>query len=171
MVLGNNITAKTNGSVVLGNSSSGSESVETCSSANVSGITYGNFAGNVTDKGKYVSVGANATDARKIVNVAAGNISATSTEAINGSQLYLTQDIIANVANSTAKALSPNSTYDANGSIKPNITVNNGSSNVAGITNVEEAIKKQAGSCKLMAAELMTSMLAMWLISLLVMAL
>ncbi|MDK4679406.1 Knh-like trimeric autotransporter adhesin [Kingella negevensis] len=142
MVLGNNITAKTNGSVVLGNSSSGSESVETCSSANVSGITYGNFAGNVTDKGKYVSVGANATDARKIVNVAAGNISATSTEAINGSQLYLTQDIIANVANSTAKALSPNSTYDANGSIKPNITVNNGSSNVAGITNVEEAIKK-----------------------------
>ncbi|MDK4708753.1 Knh-like trimeric autotransporter adhesin [Kingella negevensis] len=141
MVLGNNITAKTNGSVVLGNGSSGSESVVTCSSANVSGITYGNFAGNVTDAGKYVSVGANATDARKIVNVAAGNISATSTEAINGSQLYLTQDIIANVANSTAKALSPKSTYDEKGNIKPNITVNNGSSNVTGITNVEEAIK------------------------------
>ncbi|MDK4697248.1 Knh-like trimeric autotransporter adhesin [Kingella negevensis] len=141
MVLGNNITAATNGSVVLGNSSSGSMSVKTCSSANVSGITYGNFTGNVTDTGKYVSVGANASDARKIVNVAAGNIAADSTEAINGSQLYLTQDIIANVANSTAKALSPNSTYGANGSIKPNITVNNGSGPVSCISNVEEAIK------------------------------
>ncbi|WII93832.1 ESPR-type extended signal peptide-containing protein [Kingella negevensis] len=141
MVLGNDVNATTNGSVVLGNGSSGSMSVKTCSSANVSGITYGNFTGNVTDAGKYVSVGASATDARKIVNVAAGNISATSTEAINGSQLYLTQDIIANVANSTAKALSPNSTYDANGSIKPNITVNNGSGPVSGISNVEEAIK------------------------------
>ncbi|WP_418604880.1 YadA-like family protein [Kingella kingae] len=140
MVLGNNITAATNGSVVLGNSSSGSMSVVTCSSATVNGITYGNFTGNVTGTGKYVSVGASAADARKIVNVAAGNISATSTEAINGSQLYLTQDIIANVANSTAKALSPNSTYDANGSIKPNITVKNGSSPVSGISNVETAI-------------------------------
>ncbi|MDK4545120.1 trimeric autotransporter adhesin Knh [Kingella kingae] len=148
MVLGNDVNATTNGSVVLGNSSSGSMSVVTCSSATVNGITYGNFTGNVTGTGKYVSVGANAADARKIVNVAAGNISATSTEAINGSQLYLTQDIIANVANSTAKALSPNSTYGANGSIKPNITVNNGSSNVAGITNVEEAIKKAGWQLK-----------------------
>ncbi|MDK4633009.1 trimeric autotransporter adhesin Knh [Kingella kingae] len=140
MVLGNDVNATTNGSVVLGNGSSGSMSVVTCSSAIVNGITYGNFTGNVTDKGKYVSVGASAEDARKIVNVAAGNISATSTEAINGSQLYLTQAIIANVANSTAKALSPNSTYGANGSIKPNITVNNGSGPVSGISNVETAI-------------------------------
>ncbi|WP_085815719.1 ESPR-type extended signal peptide-containing protein, partial [Kingella negevensis] len=140
MVLGNNITTATSGSVVLGNSSSGSMSVETCSSATVNRITYSGFAGKVTDKGKYVSVGANATDARKIVNVAAGNIASDSTEAINGSQLYLTQAVIANVANSTAKALSPNSTYDANGSIKPNITVNNGSGPVSGISNVETAI-------------------------------
>ncbi|MDK4530836.1 ESPR-type extended signal peptide-containing protein, partial [Kingella kingae] len=89
MVLGNDVNATTNGSVVLGNSSSGSMSVVTCSSATVNGITYGNFTGNVTDAGKYVSVGANATDARKIVNVAAGNIASDSTEAINGSQLYL----------------------------------------------------------------------------------
>ena len=34
-----------------------------------------------------VSVGA-VGDERKLINVAAGNISATSTEAINGSQLY-----------------------------------------------------------------------------------
>nr|WP_038304764.1 hypothetical protein [Kingella kingae] len=107
MVLGNNITAATNGSVVLGNSSSGSMSVDTCSSATVNDITYGNFAGKVTDTGKYVSVGASADDARKIVNVAAGNISATSTEAINGSQLYLTQDIIANVANSNCTSVGP----------------------------------------------------------------
>ncbi len=89
MVLGNDINATTSGSVVLGNSSSGSMSVVTCSSATVNGITYDNFAGKVTDTGKYVSVGVSADNARKIVNVAAGNITSNSTEAINGSQLYL----------------------------------------------------------------------------------
>ncbi|MDK4535513.1 YadA-like family protein [Kingella kingae] len=137
MVLGNDVNATTNGSVVLGNSSSGSMSVVTCSSATVNGITYGNFTGNVTDAGKYVSVGANATDARKIVNVAAGNIASNSTEAINGSQLYMTQNVIGNLANSTAQALGPNSTVNTNGTISPNITVNG---STATYTTVQDAI-------------------------------
>ncbi|MGQ9445812.1 YadA-like family protein [[Pasteurella] aerogenes] len=54
--------------------------------ATVGGVTYGGFAG-ATANGA-VSVGA-AGDERRIQNVAAGEISATSTDAINGSQLYL----------------------------------------------------------------------------------
>ncbi|NOL51165.1 YadA-like family protein [Pelistega suis] len=60
-------------------------STGTVSSATVNGITYGGFAG-ATANG-VVSVGA-AGDERRIQNVAAGEISATSTDAINGSQLY-----------------------------------------------------------------------------------
>ncbi|CRZ19414.1 trimeric autotransporter adhesin Knh [Kingella kingae] len=137
MVLGNDVNATTNGSVVLGNGSSGSMSVVTCSSATVNGITYGSFTGAVKDTGKYVSVGASADDARKIVNVAAGNITSNSTEAINGSQLYMTQNVIGNLANSTAQALGPNSTVNTNGTISPNITVNG---STATYTTVQDAI-------------------------------
>ncbi|WP_156802074.1 YadA-like family protein [Faucicola boevrei] len=52
----------------------------------VNGVTYGNFAG-ATANGA-VSVGS-AGQERCVMNVAAGEISATSTDAINGSQLYL----------------------------------------------------------------------------------
>ena len=59
----------------------------TVNSATVSGVTYGGFAG-ATANG-VVSVGASGSE-RRIQNVAAGEISATSTDAINGSQLYQT---------------------------------------------------------------------------------
>ncbi|EGK07395.1 trimeric autotransporter adhesin Knh [Kingella kingae] len=131
MVLGNNITATTNESVVLGNGSAGSASVVTCSSAIVNGITYGNFVGAVTGTGKYVSVGASASDARKIVNVAAGNISATSTEAINGSQLYL----IANQITTTAQL-----SNQRNGTVSAT-TVGN-TPNLVNATTVADAINK-----------------------------
>ncbi|MDK4625408.1 ESPR-type extended signal peptide-containing protein, partial [Kingella kingae] len=137
MVLGNNITAATNGSVVLGNSSSGSMSVDTCSSATVNDITYGNFAGKVTDTGKYVSVGASADDARKIVNVAAGNISATSTEAINGSQLYL----IANQITTTAQL-----SNQENGTVSAKNVDN--TPNLVNATTVADAINKSGWKTK-----------------------
>lgn len=58
----------------------------TVKTANVSSIVYGGFAGD-TAKGA-VTVGS-AGEERRIMNVAAGEISKTSTDAINGSQLYL----------------------------------------------------------------------------------
>lgn len=58
----------------------------TVKTANVSSIIYGGFAGD-TAKGA-VTVGS-AGEERRIMNVAAGEISKTSTDAINGSQLYL----------------------------------------------------------------------------------
>ena len=54
--------------------------------ATVGGVTYGGFAGAMANGA--VSVGAAGAE-RRIQNVAAGEISATSTDAINGSQLYL----------------------------------------------------------------------------------
>ncbi|QPB41962.1 YadA-like family protein [Rodentibacter haemolyticus] len=60
-------------------------------SATVNGVTYSGFAGvlEVNQLNHVVSVGGNATvPYRQIQNVAAGNISLSSTDAINGSQLY-----------------------------------------------------------------------------------
>ena len=92
-VLGSGVTVNQgfDNAVVLGANSNvnGSSSIENVTNATVNGITYSGFAGTVNSTGNFVSVGSNATNAqRKIINVAAGNVSTTSTEAINGSQLY-----------------------------------------------------------------------------------
>ncbi|EIJ74456.1 ESPR-type extended signal peptide-containing protein [Haemophilus haemolyticus] len=60
-------------------------SVGTVTTATVGNMTYGGFQG--AKANGVVSVGA-AGDERRIQNVAAGEISSTSTDAINGSQLY-----------------------------------------------------------------------------------
>ena len=71
-------------------------SIGTVSEATVNGITYGGFAG---AKGYgVVSVGA-ANAERRIQNVAAGEVSATSTDAINGSQLYVVSNRLSNNMN------------------------------------------------------------------------
>ncbi|WP_175425853.1 ESPR-type extended signal peptide-containing protein [Trinickia violacea] len=100
-VLGNNVTVNNANNVVLGNNSADKVAVQISSAAipsviatlNPDGttsyaagpaITYGNFAGTATG---VVSVGAPGAE-RQIVNVAPGAINATSTDAVNGSQLY-----------------------------------------------------------------------------------
>ena len=72
-------------------------SIGTVNEAIVNGMSYGGFAG---AKGHgVVSVGA-ADAERRIQNVAAGEISATSTDAINGSQLYSISSRLGNNMNS-----------------------------------------------------------------------
>ncbi|AAU37355.1 YadA-like family protein [[Mannheimia] succiniciproducens] len=114
--LGNNINVDTEGSVVLGNGSTAA-SATTETTATVNNLTYSGFAGadNVAT-GDYVSVGS-VGEERQIKNVAAGNVSATSTDAINGSQLYATQNVIGNVANSVVNNFGGNATVDQNGNI------------------------------------------------------
>ena len=107
MVLGNNVeidnNGKTrNGAVVLGHNSTGKEhTVKAVNSATVGKTTYAGFKGNLggedTDgkpadaagdkQGRFVSIGKKGEE-RQIKHVAAGEISANSTDAINGSQLY-----------------------------------------------------------------------------------
>ncbi len=91
--LGNATLANFDGDVALGSGSVTAAAVAT-PSATINGTTY-NFAG--INPVSTVSVGTVGME-RTLTNVAAGRISATSTDAINGSQLYATNMAIENVA-------------------------------------------------------------------------
>ena len=116
-VLGNNVTvnADMQGAVVLGNNSKADKATRV-SSAEVKGITYGGFAGQAKGDGMILSVGAENAE-RQIKNVAAGEISENSTDAVNGSQLYATNNIIGNVANSVKNVIGGNVKVNNNGEI------------------------------------------------------
>ncbi|MFC0820401.1 YadA-like family protein [Moraxella marmotae] len=88
VALGDNINADTTGSVILGNSSTVATAVDrTTTPVTVNGIEYSGFAGKPSAAGQYVSFGSAAAP-RQLKHVAAGEISAGSLDAINGSQLY-----------------------------------------------------------------------------------
>ncbi|KML49194.1 hypothetical protein VL15_28615, partial [Burkholderia cepacia] len=84
VAIGSGAVAGTNNSVALG-ANSQTAAANPTSSATVSGVTFGGFAG--TAPVGTVSVGS-AGNERQITNVAAGQVTQTSTDAINGSQLY-----------------------------------------------------------------------------------
>ncbi|MFH7829204.1 YadA-like family protein [Kluyvera sp. 142359] len=110
LALGTNANAVANNSVALGSNSVANTAVGTAS-YEINGTTY-NFAG--IDPFATVSVGKTGNE-RTITNVGAGRISATSTDAINGSQLYATDEAIDALADQAVK-------YDTNtdGSINYN---------------------------------------------------
>ncbi|WP_265469516.1 YadA-like family protein [Haemophilus parainfluenzae] len=105
--------------------------------ATVGSLTYSGFAGNTPIS--VVSVGAGESTTytppdhtvsrtvtitphqRQIINVGAGNISAKSTDAINGSQLYAVAGTVNNVANSVKNIIGGNTSISPDGTI----TVNN----------------------------------------------
>ncbi|VTX53556.1 ESPR-type extended signal peptide-containing protein [Haemophilus parainfluenzae] len=103
MVLGNDVKVNNDGgknrdgSVVLGHESDGllnENPVTSVTSATVNGVTYSGFKGDLSNleeakrDGRFVSVGSKDNE-RQIKHVAAGEISEKSTDAINGSQLYV----------------------------------------------------------------------------------
>ncbi|MEZ7555511.1 ESPR-type extended signal peptide-containing protein, partial [Veillonella atypica] len=97
MVMGNNVTVGTglDGAVVLGHASS-ADQYAAATDSTINGVTFeaAGYAGNTgLNNGSIVSVGATGTE-RQIKNVAAGAVTATSTDAINGSQLYKTAETI-----------------------------------------------------------------------------
>jgi hep_Hag family protein len=108
VALGANITKlTTENSVVLGANSTevvgttgASHEVKEVTDATVRTIagpnfTYSGFAGKPADAGHYVSIG-QAGKERQIKNLAAGAVTPTSTDAINGSQLYALMDRVEN---------------------------------------------------------------------------
>ena len=86
VAIGKNTQSTLKGAVALGSDSTTATNATKQESVTINGITY-NFAGATSDTGMQVSVGA-AGKERQIKNVAAGKVSATSTDAINGSQLF-----------------------------------------------------------------------------------
>ena len=97
VALGVGAYASKDGSVALGAGSTTANNASKITSAKINGIDFinfaggGNFAGDISDAGRQVSVG-NVGNERQIKNVAAGMISATSTDALNGSQVMLLQN-------------------------------------------------------------------------------
>ena len=134
--LGSNITvaAGRDGAVVLGHGSdAGKESTKVMAVnsavADGSPLVYSDFAGKLggtdTDgtnkeakgkQGNVVSVGSKGNE-RQIKHVAAGQITADSTDAINGSQLYQVAKTLGTAANQTANALGV--TLNKDGTLSP----------------------------------------------------
>lgn len=113
VALGGKSAASHVNSIALGFKSETKEATSV-TEATVGKLTYDGFAGN--NPQSVVSVGTEGNE-RQIVNVAAGQINATSTDAINGSQLYATQDVINNVAGSVTNVLGGNAQVDNKGNI------------------------------------------------------
>ena len=86
VAIGTNAQSDKKGAVALGSGSTTATLATNNTSATINGITY-NFAGATGNPNMQVSVGSTGAT-RQIKNVAAGEVSATSTDAINGSQLY-----------------------------------------------------------------------------------
>ena len=107
IAIGNKANASTANSIALGADST-TRSTTNVTSATVAGHTYGGFAG--TSPVGSVSVG-KAGQERQIHNVAAGKISADSTDAVNGSQLYsVANDLQTQINNSTPGQINNNIT-------------------------------------------------------------
>ena len=100
LALGNNSEANTYNSVALGANSKTSTAIAT-QNMTIAGQTY-NVAG-VKPSGT-VSVG-DVDKERTITNVAAGRVSSTSTDAVNGSQLYAANEAIQQNADNIAKGI------------------------------------------------------------------
>lgn len=130
---GSTVATGLTGAVALGSDSDARAAVPVTSS-DVGAIHYGDYVGNTPAAGDVVSVGTTGKE-RQIQNVAAGQVSATSTDAINGSQLFAASTRLGNVADSTKSVLGGNAAVGPDGSISM--------SNVGGTgaTTVNDAIQ------------------------------
>ncbi|MIL10177.1 hypothetical protein BZU93_30430, partial [Salmonella enterica subsp. enterica] len=116
VAIGQGAQTTTANSVAIGMGSQATTAAVGETSATIGNILFGNtgFAGDAPVG--VVSFGS-ATNERQLVNVAAGRIGATSTDAVNGSQLFAAFSGINNVATTTASALGGGASVDADGSI------------------------------------------------------
>mgnify|MGYP000485652848 CR=1 FL=1 len=139
MAMGVNAKATHTKAVALGSESETAAAVGT-NEATVNDIKYKGFAGKSPIA--TVSVG-KAGGERTLTNVAAGRINGTSTDAINGSQLYLTQQALGNVGKTTAATLGGDAKIDEDG----NITMTNvGDTGKGTVHDAIKAVNKTANA-------------------------
>ena len=156
--IGTGAKAEKDNAVALGSGSTTSDFVPT-SSATVGTLTYSGFAGSNSSlgNGAVVSVGGPVTptnqlgSARQIQNVAAGRIDAASTDAVNGSQLYVVASKLDEKIHNHHWIASGNQTagaQHANTSIYNNGVVDfqNGNGTIATVTN--ETLDQSTGTKK-----------------------
>ncbi|GHE81193.1 hypothetical protein GCM10019059_44010 [Camelimonas fluminis] len=133
IALGANATAANAGDVAIGAGATTQAAVQT-STMTVNGKTY-DVAGNATATVSFGSEGAE----RTVTNVAAGRVTATSTDVINGSQLYATNQALETLG-SNVGVLGQNAVMydtDGNGTKKNSITLQGGDANAPVCTSSE----------------------------------
>ncbi|WP_415669481.1 hypothetical protein, partial [Streptobacillus felis] len=135
VAIGGTSNASVARSVALGYGSTTKDAVAT-NQATVGPLTYNGFAGSSPDS--VVSFGT-AGKERQLQNVAAGQISKTSTDAINGSQLYATNNALGNLTNAAKTILGGNAAITSSGDQAGKITMTNIGD--TGKNNVNDAIK------------------------------
>lgn len=127
-ILGSDIETSDSNSVILGHRSASRE-FTSVSSATVGSLKFNGFAGATvqTVDGHYpeddtpmssgvVSIGAEKNE-RQLIYVAAGQVNQNSTDAINGSQLYATNNVLNNTATSVSTLLGGNAALALDGTI------------------------------------------------------
>ncbi|HWU75964.1 MAG TPA: YadA-like family protein, partial [Rhodanobacter sp.] len=115
VAIGPNAVANNAGDVALGSGSS--TAAVTPVAGDMIGSTEYSYAGTTPDNA--VSVGSVGHE-RQVQNVAAGQVTATSTDAVNGSQLYATDSAIDTLSQTTSIADKGNVKYDKNVDGTPN---------------------------------------------------
>lgn len=134
VAVGTNAKATNDHDVALGSFSTTEQAVGTAT-AEVNGITYGTFKGHKPVA--TVSVGSEGSE-RTITNVAAGRITAESTDAINGSQLYA----VANKVGDNVKAIETLKSSVATNADNIAINANHISTNTQAIQNINNTISQ-----------------------------
>ena len=128
IAFGKNANAAHKDSIALGANSATEAAVQT-TSATVGGLTFGNFAGAAPES--TLSIGT-AGKERTITNVAAGRISNNSTDAVNGSQLYATQNVMNNIGTTAVGVLGGNAAIANDGTITMSNIGGTGASTIEG---------------------------------------
>ncbi|MDY0500349.1 YadA-like family protein [Pasteurella multocida] len=146
MALGQDAVADHKDAVALGSGSQTAEAVAT-TQATVNGFTYSGFTG--TAPTSTVSVGKTGSE-RTITNVAAGRISQESTDAINGSQLYLALNTLGNVGNTlVANVLGGNAAITKEGDTAGSLTMTDiGGTGQSTIHDAIQAVNNTAKASK-----------------------
>lgn len=127
IAMGLGATASVANSVAIGNGSVTAPASAPVSSVTIGGLFFGGFAGANSDG--VFSVGA-PNHERQVTNVAAGQITSSSTDAINGSQLFATNSVVASLStglgatNANVASLST-STSTAVGSLSTGLSTTN----------------------------------------------
>ena len=130
-------------SVAIGAGSTTTTDAIEVNEATVNNLKYSGFAGgNRITSGDQVSFGSSGYE-RQLKNVAPGEISNTSTDAINGSQLYAVQNVLGNTAQTVKNVLGGDAAVDENGSITMSNIGNTGKGNIHdAINSVKETAEK-----------------------------
>ena len=130
-------------SVAIGAGSTTTTGATSVNEATVNNLKYSGFAGgNSVNPGDQVSFGSKNYE-RQLKNVAPGEISNTSTDAINGSQLYAVQNLLGNTAQTVKNVLGGDAAVDENGSITMSNIGNTGAGNIHdAIKSVKETAEK-----------------------------